>query len=56
MLKKKRTAALKYENEFIKEGNEEWFDMLMWQTECVTEEYELFATKMARYIYIVKKD
>lgn len=56
MLKKKRTAALKYENEFIKEGNEEWFDMLMWQTECVTEGYELFSTKMARYIYIVKKD
>lgn len=56
MLKKKRIAAIKYKDEFIKEGNEEWFDMLMWQTECATEEYKSFATKMTRYIYIVKKD
>ena len=53
MLKKKREAAVTYREEFIKEGNKEWLDMLMGQTECVTEDYPRFASEMARYIYIV---
>ena len=37
------------------EGNREWFDLLMLQTDCVTEPFEVFARKMARYIYVVRK-
>lgn len=55
MLRKKRQAAINHKDEFLAEGNEEWFDMLMWQTECAMESYEQFAKEMARYIYIVKK-
>lgn len=55
MLKKKREAAILHQDEFIKEGNKEWLDMLMWQTECTTADYEVFAKEMSRYIYIVKK-
>lgn len=55
MLEKKRQAAILHKEEFLKEGNKEWFDMLMWQTECVMEGYEQFALNMARYIYVVKK-
>lgn len=55
MLKRKREAALKYEKLFENEGNKSWFDMLMWQTECITEPYEQFSAKMARYIYTAKK-
>lgn len=54
MLKKKRQAAINHKEEFLSEGNEEWFDMLMWQTECATEGYEQFASVMARYVYIVE--
>lgn len=55
MLKKKRQAAILHQEEFLQEGNKEWFDLLMWQTDCATENYDEFATKMRRYIYIVKK-
>lgn len=54
MLKKKRLVAQKYREEFIKEGNKEWFDMLIGQTDCTAENYEHFSAEMARYIYIVK--
>ena len=54
MLKKKREAAILHQDEFIEEGNKEWLDMLMWQTECTTADYEQFASEMSRYIYIVK--
>ena len=40
---------------FEEEGNKDWFDMLMLQTDCVTEPYDVFAQKMARYIYVVRK-
>ena len=55
LLKKKREIALKFQSEFEAEGNKEWFDLLMIQTDCVTEPYEVFAGKMARYIYTVSK-
>ena len=55
LLKKKRETALLYQKEFKEEGNTEWFDMLMAQTDCVTESFDMFAKKMARYIYIVRK-
>ena len=56
LLKRKREAALRHEKEFEAEGNQEWFDLLMIQTDCAESSYETFATEMARYIYVVKKD
>ena len=56
LLIKKRLAALKHQNEFEEEGNRQWFDLLMLQTECVSEPYELFERKMSRYIYVVRKE
>lgn len=53
MLKKKRQTALLYQKDFEAEGNREWFDLLLMQTECVNEPYELFSGKMARYFYTV---
>lgn len=55
MLKRKRKVALKYQSAFEAEGNKQWFDMLMFQTECAMESFEKFEKKLARYIYIVKK-
>lgn len=56
MLKRKRQAAILHEAEFLAEGNKEWFDMLMGQTECATGSYEHFSSTMSRYIYVVKKE
>ena len=53
LLKKKRETAIRYQSDLEAEGNKDWFDLLMIQTDCVTEPYELFAGKMARYIYTV---
>ena len=55
LLKKKREIASLYQNDFEKEGNKDWFDMLMLQTDCTLEPYDVFAQKMARYIYIARK-
>ncbi|MCR4807448.1 MAG: methyltransferase domain-containing protein [Lachnospiraceae bacterium] len=55
LLKRKREAALLHQNDFEKEGNKDWFDMLMLQTDCTTDSYDVFAKGMARYIYIVRK-
>ena len=44
-----------YQKDFEEEGNKEWFDLLMIQTDCVTGTFESFAKDMARYIYIVRK-
>lgn len=55
MLKYKRVIAKKYQQKFEAEGNKEWFDMLMFQTECAMVNFEEFAEKLARYIYIVRK-
>lgn len=55
MLFKKRQAAISHKEEFLTEGSKEWFDMLMWQTECVLDGYEKFSLNMSRYIYVAKK-
>ncbi len=55
LLKKKREAALLHQRDFEEEGNKDWFDMLMLQTDCAADPYDVFAQKMARYIYTVKK-
>lgn len=51
----KRSAALRHQAEFVAEGHKSWFELLMGQTECITEDYEQFRDKMARYIYVVHK-
>ena len=56
LLKKKREAALLHQRDFEKEGNKDWFDMLMLQTDCVTDSYDVFVQRMARYIYIARKE
>lgn len=55
LLKTKREAAMAHQEEFETEGYKNWFDLLMIQTECVTEEFEQFSQKMARYIFVVRK-
>lgn len=55
LLKQKRKSTMLYKNQFEAEQHNRWFDMLMGQTECVTESFEQFASKMARYIYVIRK-
>ncbi len=55
LLKKKRQTALRYRKDFEEEGNADWFELLLLQTDCVTGSFEQFAQKMARYIYIIRK-
>ena len=55
LLKTKRDAAIAHQQEFEAEGYKEWFDLLMWQTECVTEAFEQFKEKMGRYIFVARK-
>lgn len=55
LLKKKRTSAIMHQAEFEAEGYKNWFDMLIGQTESVSESFEEFKRKMARYIYVIKK-
>lgn len=54
LLKKKREAAIAHKKKFEAEGNDKWFDMLMFQTECTDDDYEEFAKKMSRYIFIAR--
>ena len=53
LLRKKREAALAHQAEFEAEGNRQWFDMLLYQTECSCGSFEEFATQMVRYIFVV---
>lgn len=55
LLRKKRISAIVHQNEFEAEGNKEWFDMLIGQTDCAIESFEKFKEKMARYIYVIRK-
>lgn len=55
MLKKKGEVAEHFKTAFEEEGNSDWYEMLMWQTQCAKESYEKFQTEMARYIYRIKK-
>lgn len=55
LLRQKRISAIAHRAEFEAEGYKNWFDMLIGQTECVTEPFEEFQKEMARYIYVVRK-
>lgn len=56
MLREKRAAVMAHREQFVAEKQEEWFDLLMLQTECATETYEEFARKMARYLFVARKE
>lgn len=55
LLKAKRRSALAHQQAFEAEGRRDWFDMLMGQTDYADVPYEQFRTRMARYIYVIRK-
>jgi 2-polyprenyl-3-methyl-5-hydroxy-6-metoxy-1,4-benzoquinol methylase len=55
LLKRKQKIAMKYQSMFEAEGNSQWFDMLISQTEYINESFDQFKEKMARYIYVIRK-
>ena len=55
LLKRKRESALLLEKEFEAEGNLEWFNMLISQTNMATKHFEEFKDEMVRYIYVIQK-
>lgn len=55
LLRKKREAAKAHREEFAKEGHQNWYEMLLWQTEYAQVPYEEFRKKLARYLYVVRK-
>lgn len=55
LLKRKREAALLLKKDFRAEGNLEWFNMLIDQTDMANKTFEEFRDEMARYIYVVQK-
>jgi len=56
LLRHKRLCAQKFHAEFLAEGNAMWYDMLMGQTDCALEPYESFREKMARYVFVARKE
>lgn len=55
LLLKKRVTAERYQEEFVAEGHQSWYEMLIGQTEYAIVSYEEFQQKMARYLYVVRK-
>ena len=55
LLLKKRAAAEKHREEFEAEGHQNWYEMLIGQTEYANVSYEEFQKNMARYLYVVRK-
>ena len=54
LMLRKREAALSLKVEFVKEGNEEWFEMLVAQTDYADKPFDEYRKEMARYIYTVR--
>ena len=54
LLLKKRDAAMSLEHEFSAEGNSDWYEMLLAQTEYANRPFEEYAGELARYIYVVR--
>ncbi len=55
LLYKKREAVEKHKQEFAAEGHQNWYEMLIGQTEYAQVPYEEFKKNMARYLYVVRK-
>ena len=56
LLRHKRACAQKYRADFLAEGNGQWYDMLIGQTDYAQEPYEVFRQKMARYVFVARKE
>ncbi|MCQ2543843.1 MAG: class I SAM-dependent methyltransferase [Lachnospiraceae bacterium] len=55
MLDKKRKIALKYSEQFHKEGIGMWGDLLIDQTDYILQGKDKYLENLARYIYVCKK-
>ncbi|MEE0265542.1 MAG: class I SAM-dependent methyltransferase [Acutalibacteraceae bacterium] len=55
LLRKKRASAILHKEGFEQEGNKQWYDMLVAQTEYSECSYEEFKKKMSRYIFVARK-
>ena len=55
ILRRKKVVALKHEDAFRRERNDEWFEMLIGQAAYADEPYESYSRKLARYAYTVRK-
>lgn len=55
LLRRKRACAERHREDFLAEGNDLWYDMLMGQTECALADYDAFRERMARYIFVARK-
>lgn len=55
LLLKKRAIAEIHREEFEAEGHQNWYEMLVGQTEYANVPYEEFQKNMARYIYVIRK-
>ncbi len=55
LLLKKRAAAETHREEFAEEGHQNWYEMLIGQTEYAMVPYEEYQKNMARYLYVVRK-
>lgn len=55
MLKRKRESVLKFQENFLQEGLEEWFQMVLGQTDCATVSLEEYCKQNARYIFVAEK-
>lgn len=56
LLQKKRQAAQKHREAFLAEKQEEWYQLLMTQTECAVSDYEIFSKKFSRYLVVARKN
>lgn len=55
VLYKKRMTALSYQQQFKQESNGVWGDMLIEQTDYILQGKDEYINKLARYIYVAKK-
>lgn len=50
-----KKAALSLKDEFEREGNGDWCDMLIAQAEYADRPFEEYRKELARYVYVVRK-
>ena len=55
MLCHKRKTTIDFEDNFIQENLQDWYSLLLSQTNCITVPYDEYVKHNARYIYIIKK-
>ena len=56
LLLRKKKAAISLKYEFEREGNGDWCDMLIAQTEYADRPFEEYRKELARYVYVVRKN